>query len=465
MGDRFLQDPRGVLWFGSVSIGIVLCTISIWFLVVRESSIKRIDQILRNEVTKTSTLLNVLEAQNPQRVETIPAFINGACLDSQDILLEIYDIRKQQYLFTTAPDSTFHLSSPEFPLPATPVITTLKNDSTYRTFGQGIEGYRIEAAIPLPSFWNLMSYGFSDLTILMPILIVVLAVVGIWSFIRLHHPIQKLDQYLQTLIQQPLDKELLKPPLSPKGDIYRLTQTVSKIVERLHVSRNQALQFSSYASHELRTPLTIIRNQLESALASGSKPKELRGIVASTYDEMLRLNRAVEDLLSLGTMQAGSLALNLETISLPKFLNHFYDEAMFLSRPKNISVVLKKGPEVYLQGDVIRLRQVFFNLLDNAIKNMSPGKRIRLSYAVKESNVNIVFTDTGNGIAQDKLEKIFEPFFTSAPKGGNHHGAGLGLALVKWIIELHRGNISVTSEIGSGTEFTISLPFEKIVES
>jgi signal transduction histidine kinase len=303
--------------------------------------------------------------------------------------------------------------------------------------------------------------NISGYFILFPFCTLILAVIGIWNFIRLHRLIQRLDQYLQILLQQPIGNELLKPPPSPKGDVNHLTQTVSKIVERLHASRNQALQFSSFATHELRTPLSIIRNQLESALASQSRTKELRSVVASAYDEMLRLSRTVEDLLSLGTMQAGTLPLNLETISLVKFLNRFYDEALFLTRPKNITVVLKKGPEVYLNIDVARMRQVFFNLLDNAIKNTPSGNRIRLSYRIENNTVVIAFADTGIGIAPDKLEKIFEPFFTYTKKNETHRGAGLGLALVKWILELHRGSITVLSEVNKGTEFSISLPYEQ----
>jgi signal transduction histidine kinase len=338
-------------------------------------------------------------------------------------------------------------------------ITIPWKDGTYRAYGQLFDGYSICAALPMPTTWNLLKENYSSLSMLFPLFTIVLAAIGIWSIVRLLQPIQRLDQYLQTLLQQPIGNELLKPPPSPQGDVYQLTQTVAKIVERLHASRNQALQFSSFATHELRTPLSIIRNQLESALASQSRTKELRGVVASAYDEMLRLSRTVEDLLSLGTMQAGTLSLNLETISLFEFLNQFYNEALFLSRPKNITVVLKKGPDVYLNVDVIRLRQVFFNLLDNAIKNTPSGNRIRLSYHLEDAHVVIVFADTGIGIAPDKLKKIFEPFFTYAKKSETHRGAGLGLALVKWILELHHGSITVLSEVNKGTEFSISLPY------
>ncbi len=416
MKHHSLQDPRGILWFGWISIGILLCTITVWFLLLRESSLGRIDQTLRHKVQEIGVLIKVLGTHSTPPQMITNEITNQLFLDPWKYYVEIYNTQTGYIVKKGSSDSTFSLSTLGCSSLKRPITLTLKDNTSHRVYGQIFDGFSVCAAVPTPTFWNLLTDSFSDLAIAVPSLTVLLATIGIWSFVRLHQPIQRLDKYLQVLIQQPLGKELLKPPLPPKGDIYQLTQTVSKIVERLHASRNQALQFSSFATHELRTPLSIIRNQLESALASNVKVKELRSAVASAYDEMLRLSRAVEDLLSLGTMQAGTLTLNFETISLPKFLNHFYDEALFLSRPKDITVVLKKGPEVYLKGDVIRLRQVFFNLLDNAIKNMSSGKRIRLNYDIKDDNVVIVFADTGVGIAPDKLEKIFDPFFTYAHK-------------------------------------------------
>jgi signal transduction histidine kinase len=461
MGGHSFQDTRGILWFSGISMGIVLCSIFVWFLVLHESSVERIDQALQQEVPKIDALFKVLVTRNIPPSLMRSEITRHVCSDQRTVSIEIRDTQGNYYMKTGCIDSS--LASLGCVSLMQPITITLK-DGAYRAYGQTFDGYSICVAVQMPTYWNLMKENYSSPSVLFPLLIIILAAIGTWSFVRLHQPIQRLDQYLQTLIQQPLGNDLLKPPPSPKGDVYQLTQTVSKIVERLHASRNQALQFSSFATHELRTPLSIIRSQLESALASHSRTKELRSVVASAYDEMLRLSRTVEDLLSLGTMQAGTLTLNLETISLFKFLNHFYDEALFLSRPKNITVVLKKGPEVYLKVDVIRMRQVFFNLLDNAIKNTPSGNRIRLSYRIEDNNVIIVFSDTGIGIAPDKLEKIFEPFFTYAQKSGIHRGAGLGLALVKWIIELHRGNITVLSEINKGTEFMISLPYERVLE-
>lgn len=461
MDNSSLQHTHGILRFSSISIGIVLCSILVWFGVLHESSVKRIDQTLEQEIQKADALIHVMRTHNIPFSDITSETIQHVCSHQQSLVLEIRDINGNHYGVSGSRDSS--LSALRGILLAAPITTRIHNTS-YRAHGQIYADYSIFAAIPMPSVITILQEHYSDFSLLLVFLIIVLAAIGIWSYIRHHRPIQRLDQYLQTLILQPIGNELLKPPPSPKGDVDQLTQTITKIVERLHASRNQALQFSSYATHELRTPLSIIRSQLESSLTSRSKVKELRCVIASAYDEMLRLNRTVEDLLNLGTMQSGTLTLNYETISLPDFLNHFYDEALFLSRPKDITVVLKKGPLVFVKVDVLRLRQVFFNLLDNAIKNTPSGNRIRLSYTIKERNVVIVFADTGIGIAPDKLQKIFEPFYTHNQKGGNHQGAGLGLALVKWIIELHQGNIEVTSKLDEGTEFIISLPYERIIE-
>jgi signal transduction histidine kinase len=460
MSDRSFQETRGIFLFSCISLGIVLCSTIVWFYVLRISFIEKTDQTLQQEVRRINALI-VARVENNILPSQMTSEITRHIYSNQESLsIEIHNTQENYYVKTGSIDSS--LSSLGHVSLMNP-FTVVVEGKTHRIYGETFGGYSIYAAVSLPTYWNLIKENYASPSILLPLLTMLLAIIGIWSFIRLHQPIQRLDQYLNILIQQPIENEYLKPPPSPKGDVYKLTRTVSKVVERLHASRNQALQFSSFATHELRTPLSIIRNQLESALVSHSRTKELRSIAASAYDEILRLNRTVEDLLSLGTMQAGTLALNLETLSLFQFLNNFYDEALFLTRPKNITVVLKKGPDVYLKADVIRLRQVFFNLLDNAIKNTPSGSRIRLSYRVAGNNVAISFSDTGIGIAPDKLEKIFEPFFTYAQKSGMERGSGLGLALVKWIIELHEGSIAVISEINKGTEFIISLPYERVL--
>lgn len=230
--------------------------------------------------------------------------------------------------------------------------------------------------------------------------------------------------------------------------------------EALRTSMNNALKFSTLAAHELRTPLAVIRNQLEETLTQGTPPKKLRQTIASVYDEMLNLTNIVGDLLNLSKMQAGSFELRPARTALHTIMQEFYDEALFLTRPKDITIVLRKCPKAFIMADVPRLRQVLFNLLDNALKHTPAHRQIRFGYTLEAATARLYFEDTGEGIPPEKLARIFDPYYRAGSDQYKTDGIGLGLTLVKWIVELHQGSISVESVPGKGTTFRILLPLD-----
>jgi two-component system sensor histidine kinase ResE len=223
---------------------------------------------------------------------------------------------------------------------------------------------------------------------------------------------------------------------------------------------NNALKFSTLAAHELRTPLAIIRNQLENSLTPGIASKKLRETIAAVYDEMLSLTNIVGDLLNLSKMQAGTFELKLARVPFHTVIQEFYDEALFLTQPKDISIDFTQHPVAYIAGDVPRLRQVLFNLLDNSIKHTPAHRRIKIGYTVDEAVVRLYFEDTGEGIPPEKISRIFDPYYRAGDDLYKTDGVGLGLTLVKWIVELHRGTITVESNPGAGTSFFITLPLD-----
>jgi two-component system phosphate regulon sensor histidine kinase PhoR len=212
------------------------------------------------------------------------------------------------------------------------------------------------------------------------------------------------------------------------------------------------------ASHEMRTPLSIIRHQLEVALSMPYQDPSLQKAIASAYDEVLRLNGTVEDLLNLSTLQTGTANLSFTYFGLHDFLKVFYDEALFLTRQKGISIVFAKVQPMTIEADAGRLRQVLFNLLDNSIKNTPAEGRIRITAEAQENDVLITFSDTGRGISPQSLSRIFEPFYSETSNDADGRGTGLGLSLVKWIVESHSGKISVESKLNEGTTFLIRIP-------
>lgn len=238
-----------------------------------------------------------------------------------------------------------------------------------------------------------------------------------------------------------------------------LAEKINALSNSMQDGINHTLQFSSLASHELRTPLTIMRNELEDALDVGATKEHLHRTMVSVYDEILRMTRIVDDLLSLGSFEAGTLKLDTTCVKLKSLFEEFYEEAMYLSRERNISVVLASTPDVSLQVDVVKMRQVFFNLLDNALKNTPPQGRIRIEPVAESGKVLIRFSDTGKGIPSEQVAKLFDPF-ARLKESTAHSGSGfgLGLPLVRKIIEAHGGTITVQSALNEGTTFLIELP-------
>ncbi len=239
--------------------------------------------------------------------------------------------------------------------------------------------------------------------------------------------------------------------------IEELASRIDTTIRRMEMMIKRVISFSSMSSHELRTPLTIIRNQLEETMVANISVEQMRSNITEVYDETLRLRHTVDHLLAIGSMLSGSFKLDLEPLDVRTFLNKFYDEAVLLTRDKNISVVYSHRHQAIIKGNELMLRQVMFNLLDNAIKFTPAGGKIHLDCAVEQQTVVIHFSDTGSGISSNDLEHVFDTFW----RGGNVDGVGgtgLGLTLVKLVVEAHNGSIDVQSDKGKGTSFSISFP-------
>jgi PAS domain S-box-containing protein len=248
------------------------------------------------------------------------------------------------------------------------------------------------------------------------------------------------------------------PTAPPKG-LRNLAEQIHTTLDTVEESIRHVLNFSSFASHELRNPLTVIRSSLESALSWDTPVDELRGRLIQVYNEILHLIHMVELLLDVARMHAGTLALRLQPINLALFVKEFMEEAGLICSQKGIRCKLETAPEASISGDRNYLHQVFFNLLDNACKHTPAGGRIDLGYTVSGNEVVLRFADTGYGILPGELPKIFEPFFKGSDiDSRNARGAGLGLALVKWIVEAHSGSVRAESRIGLGTVIEIHLP-------
>ncbi len=241
----------------------------------------------------------------------------------------------------------------------------------------------------------------------------------------------------------------------------RFVEACNAMLARLEVGAQRMRQFSGNASHELRTPLTILRGETEVALRWGKSIEEFRTTLQSNMEEIDRMGRIIEDLLTLAKSEAGELPMSITTVSISDLLQELYLQGKTLAKAKHIELQFSHvvAREITLAGDSLRLRQMFLNLLANAINYTDDHGQIIITLDCNDQDVIVTISDNGIGIGSEHLPHIFDRFYrTDQDRNRSSGGTGLGLSIVKWIAEIHHGSITVTSTLGTGSSFTINLP-------
>ncbi|MFK5925412.1 MAG: ATP-binding protein [Desulfuromusa sp.] len=247
---------------------------------------------------------------------------------------------------------------------------------------------------------------------------------------------------------------------SAEPEVQALACSYNDMMMRRVNNLRRARQFTADVTHELRTPLTILRGETELALRNGKDPNLLREVLESNLEEISRMSYLIEDLLLLSKGDLGEIPLKMEPLQLNELVVELHHQAQLLATAKNIKVELYCPQEqIRLQADSLRLRQVFLNLLTNAIKYTPEDGTVTIALRLDEKNVVTTITDTGIGMDSEHLEAIFDRFYRVNKTGNrNDGGSGLGLAIVKWIVEAHRGVVKVNSTPGQGSQFTVIFP-------
>ncbi|MDH5564523.1 MAG: HAMP domain-containing histidine kinase, partial [Nitrospirota bacterium] len=233
---------------------------------------------------------------------------------------------------------------------------------------------------------------------------------------------------------------------------------LEKANDRLKELDQLRSQFFADISHELRTPLTVIRGEAEVTLRGKDKPLSdykttLERIVQLT-DEV---NKLVSDLLFLARSETGTIQITKTELALENLLQDVLQEAVILAQKKHIMITFIDPPASgRIYGDPQRLKQLFLILLDNAIKYSDPNSHIQMGLNVDSEYATIEIVDQGQGIAEQDLPHIFDRFYRGhRVKDHTQPGAGLGLAIARWITEAHGGHISFSSRPGKGTTVTL----------
>ena len=211
----------------------------------------------------------------------------------------------------------------------------------------------------------------------------------------------------------------------------------------------------------MRTPLTILRGETEVTLRWAKTPDEFRDMLRSNMEEIDRMERIIESLLTLTKSEIGELTLEMKELSLSDLVQDLYLQSRILCETKKIEIhlLLEVDEEIRIRGDDLRLRQMFLNLISNGIKYTSENGHLKIVLAMDNGFARVDINDSGIGMPAEHLPHIFDRFYrVDKARNRMDGGTGLGLAIVKWIAEAHGGGISVTSEVGKGSSFSVRLP-------
>jgi signal transduction histidine kinase len=235
-----------------------------------------------------------------------------------------------------------------------------------------------------------------------------------------------------------------------------LTRRTLRPVQAIH---EQQQQFASDVSHELRTPLSIMSGEIEIALKKDRTGDDYQQTLKSAKEETDRLVGLVENLLLLTRMEQGRQAREVEAVDITDLINQVIGILQQKSKEKQVEVLVIPAEEsVVVVGQEALLRQLFINILDNAIKYTSEDGKITIGLSTDTHYGIVKVKDTGVGIAPEQQERIFDRFYRIDAARSETKGYGLGLAIAQAIVAIHNGKIRVHSTPGKGTTFSLYLP-------
>ena len=412
--------------------------------------------------TNLETVVRLLGASAPQGDASVSSELRDLSnLWANGALLEVADV-----------DGKWLFRSPQF-LSANPELAPAKsnelsfftsnlNSNQYRVALQKVHAggrvFEIHAAVPTEPFDQALDRFRIIEKEALPLLVLLASLLGYWLSGKSLQPVNQIIRTAQEIGVQNLSRRLEVP--EPRDELRRLTETLNAMLERIEASFQRIAQFTADASHDLRTPIAVIRATAEIALRRQRPADDYKLALSKILQASVETSLLLENLLTLARSDAGAAGLEMHPLDLSQQVRSAQEQGAILAADKSLSVTfLAPETPVWVRADAIAIRRLLLILIDNAVKYTPAGGRCEIALCQIQNQAHIAVKDTGIGIQESDLDFIFERFRRAdRARCRETPGAGLGLAIARWITQMHGGTISAESTLGAGSVFHIRLP-------
>ena len=288
-----------------------------------------------------------------------------------------------------------------------------------------------------------------------PVFLLLVVLGSYWIVQRAFRPLERMIATAEAINEaRDLSRRIALP--AGENEFFRLANTFDQLFERLERSFEAEKQFTADASHELRTPVSIIKGACEYAEKYDETPEERQETIAMIHRQAVKMSDLIGKLLSMTRLEQGTESVKLEDIELGSLLRTLCEEQHY----EQNRVFLHLQEEILVRADGALLSRLVQNLIENGLKYGKPDGQVWVTLLRQQGEILLQVQDEGIGIATEQQEKIWQRFYQVNPSRSGEEGAGLGLALVQQIAQLHGGYMTLDSTVGVGSTFTLHLPDE-----
>ena len=316
--------------------------------------------------------------------------------------------------------------------------------------------YIVQAAGPVELISIASGSLMIILFILLPLTIILAGIPGVLLAGLTLKPVASMINTLKQITAENLKLKIHIP--DTKDEIRRLADTFNDMIERLDRSFSSQQNFIKDVSYELKAPLFVLKGELAAVLNKPSSKEEYEAILRRGLEEFDKFSEIIDNLIVLARFDNSQMPIEIKKVSLTRVIEEVLRRAKTAAALKDIVLSSFLQNVIILDGDEERLKRLFANLIDNAVKYTRRNGKVIVAAHRGKDFADITVSDTGIGIPEDELSYIFDRFYQVSRSRNPKNGFGLGLSIAKSIAESHKGKISVESQPGKGSTFTVTLP-------